>query len=121
MGEVESVVTPEDYDHINRILTHGCPAMLRFDKQSDSKLRAMERGNQGTFNQNPKMLDKIINKEDRYSHVLPLHLWVCFQGANFQHNSHSLVIEEGTNPRLAWDGSTLYTTMHIVMHNMSPT
>ena len=29
LGEVESVVTPEDYDHINRILTQGCPSVLK--------------------------------------------------------------------------------------------
>ena len=63
----------------------------------------------------------MINKEDRYSHLLPLHLWVCFLGADFRHNSQGLVIEEGKNPRLVWDGSTMYTPMDIVMNNMTPT
>ena len=81
--EVESVVTPEDHDHINRILTRECLSVLKFDKQSDSKLSAMERGNQKTFDQHPEIVDKAFNKEDRYSHCLPLHVWVCFLGANF--------------------------------------
>ena len=60
----------------------------------------MERGNQKTFNQNPQIVEKLVNKEDRYSHLLPLHLWVCFLGANFRHNSQGLVIEERKNQGL---------------------
>ena len=43
LGE-ESVVTPEYYDHINRILTQGCPSVLTFDEQSDSKLSERKEG-----------------------------------------------------------------------------
>ena len=50
LGKVESVVTPQDYNHINRILTQGCPSVLKFEEKSDSKLTAMDRGNQKTFN-----------------------------------------------------------------------
>ena len=121
LGEVESVVTPQDYNHINRILTQGCPSVLKFEEKSDTKITAMDRGNQKTLNQNPEIVDRVINKEDRYSHLLPLHLWVCFLGANFRHNSQGMVIEEGKNPRLVWDGSTMYTPMDIVMNNMTST
>ena len=58
LGEVESVVAPEDYDHINRILTKGCQSVLKFDKRSDSKLNTMERGNQKNFNQILKLWTK---------------------------------------------------------------
>ena len=37
------------------------------------------------------------------------------------HNSQGLVIKEGKNPRLVWDGLTVYTPMDIVMKNMTPT
>ena len=49
-----------------------------------------------------------------------MHLWVCFLGANFRHNSQGLLIREGKNSRLVWAGSTMYTPMDIVMHNMTP-
>ena len=42
-------------------------------------------------------------------------------GGNVRHNSQGLVIEEGKNPRLVWDGSTMYTLKDIVMNNMTPT
>ena len=48
--------------------------MLKFDEESDSKLSAMERGNKKNLNQNPEIVDRVINKEDRYSHLLPLNL-----------------------------------------------
>ena len=46
---------------------------------------------------------------------------MCFLGGNVRHNSQGLVIEEGKNPRLVWDGSTMYTLKDIVMNNMTPT
>ena len=46
LGEVESVVTPQDYNHINRILTQGCPSVLKFEEKTDTKITAMNRGNQ---------------------------------------------------------------------------
>ena len=95
--------------------------MLKFEEESDSKLSAIKRGNQKKFTQNPEIVDRVINKEDRYSHLLPLYLWVHFLGENFRHNSQGLVIEEGKNLRLVWDGSTMYTPMDIVMNNMTPT
>ena len=49
LGEEESVVTPQDYNHINRILTQGCPSVLNFEEDSGSKLSTMERGNQKHF------------------------------------------------------------------------
>ena len=50
-----------------------------------------------------------------------MHLWVCRLGANFRHNSQGMVIEENKNPRLVWDGSTMYTPMDIVMNNITST
>ena len=57
--------------------------MLKFDEQSDNKLNAIERGNQKNFTQNPEIVNKVMNKEDRYGHIFPLHLWVCFLSAGF--------------------------------------
>ena len=33
----------------------------------------------------------------------------------------ALVTKEGKNPRLVWDGSTLYTPTDIVINSMTPT
>ena len=44
-----SHVSKSDYDHIQRILTQGCPAKLHFDEPSTNKLAIVRRGNQKSF------------------------------------------------------------------------
>ena len=47
--------------------------MLRFDEQGNCKLSTTEIGNQKFCTQNAEILNKAINKEDIYTHTLPLH------------------------------------------------
>jgi hypothetical protein len=114
-------VTREDYDHINRIFTQGCSAVLQFDELSDSKLSAKERENKASSPKLLRLWTKESAKKTDIAICLPLHLWVCFLGAHFQHNSQGLIFETGKNPRLVLGGSTMYTPMDIVMNNMTPT
>merc|ERR1712086_1169644 len=44
LGEVESVVTPQDYNHMNRILTQGCPPVLKFEEKNRHKDNCDEQG-----------------------------------------------------------------------------
>ena len=46
LGGLESVVTPQDYNHITGILTQGYPSVLKFEEKSDIKVTVMDRGNQ---------------------------------------------------------------------------
>ena len=66
-------------------------------------------------------MKKTINKEERYSHLLPMHDWVCLLGPHLHHNSQCMVVNPGSNPRQVWDGSTMYTPMDIVMNDITPT
>ena len=77
LHEVGSVASPEDYQHIKTILTNGCPSKLVFDEPKNNTIVMFERGNQNVVLDNPDLVNKIINKEDRYSHLVPLHDWVC--------------------------------------------
>jgi hypothetical protein len=38
----------------------------------------IEKGNQETFTMYPEIVTKTMNKEDRYSHLLPVKLWVLY-------------------------------------------
>ena len=118
---VSPVVSRKDYGHIERILTQGCPYSLEFQEETSSKLQAIARGNQKGFTQNLPIVKKTMNKEDRYSHLIPMHDWVCELGPHLRHNSQGMVVKQGSNPRQVWDGSTMYTPMDIVMNDMTPT
>ena len=116
---VKAVVSESDFKHIKRILTEGCPASLHYWEDSASKLAMMERGNQKNFIDNPDVVKKTINKEDRYSHLLPIHPFFCFFSAFLRHNSQGMVITPGKSPRLVWDGSTKRTAMDVVMNEIT--
>ena len=77
------------------MLTSGCPYELHFEESNASKLRMMKRGNQKSFNQHPDQVAKIINKEDRNIHILPLHERVCQLGPNTRHTAQGMVIKDG--------------------------
>jgi hypothetical protein len=111
LAGVQPVVTSVDHHHIERIFTQGCPSHFEFAEESSSKLRTMARGNHTFFTQDSDIVNKVINEEDMYSHLLSMHEWVCMQGPNFRHNSQGMVTNIGKNLRLVWDGSTKYTPM----------
>ena len=83
MDAVSSVVSESDYAHIKRILTQGCPHSFKFEESPENKARALARGNQKSFVMNDEVVAETINKEDRNSHLIPLHGWVCKIAPNF--------------------------------------
>ena len=70
---ISAVVSPEDYQYIKMILTKRYPSKVMCDEPKSSKLKIIERGNQKSLIDNPDLVNKLINNEDRYSHVVPLH------------------------------------------------
>ena len=116
---VKSVVSISDYYHIKRILTSGCPFELQFEEPSASKFDTIRKGNQKSFNQNPDQVEKIINKEDRNNHILPLHDWVCQLGPNMRHTAQGMVMKNGKG-RIVWDGTTKMSPLDIVLNEYTP-
>jgi hypothetical protein len=117
LHEIQSVVNLEDYQHVKRILTKGCPSKLMFDEPRENKLKMIKRGNQKTVLENPELVNKIINKEDRYSHLIPLHDWVCTLGPHLRHNPQGVVDLK----RLIWDSSTKRSPHDLVLNDQTPT
>ena len=70
-------VTVEDYNHIERILLDGCPAELMFTEPLSNKLEMIRRGNSKSFDEHPELIKKAMNKEDRYSHLVPINEDIC--------------------------------------------
>jgi hypothetical protein len=62
---------------MKRILLDGCPAELTFEEPLSNKMEMILRGNSKSFNENPEVVKKTMNKEDRYSHLVPLDILIC--------------------------------------------
>ena len=109
-------ITPEDYDHIKRILMDGCHAQFTFKEPLSNKLEFISRGNSKSFVDNPALVRKTMNKEDRYSHLVPMDPLLCKLSPYLRHTMQSIVIKEGKSDRIVWDGSTVIRPTDVVMN-----
>ena len=85
-------VTDEDYDQIEPILLDGCPAELKFTEPLSNKLEMIRRGNSKSFNDHPELVKKAMNKEDRYSHLVPIDENICHVSAYLRHTPIQTVV-----------------------------
>jgi len=104
---------------VRRILLQGCPHKLMFEESFPSKQVMMEHGNQKTFIDNPEIVRKTLNKEDRYSHLIPMDRIFCLLSPYLRHTSQGIILKEGKNPRVVWDGSTKRTPTDVVLNDLT--
>jgi hypothetical protein len=95
LDAVRDHVTTNDYNHIKQILSDGCPAQLTFEEPLSNKLEFISRGNSKNFIANPKLVRKTMNKEGRYSHLVPMDSIFCKFSPYLRHTTQSIVIKEG--------------------------
>jgi len=114
-------VDKKDLKQIRRILTEGCPAELNFEEASENKQRMLVRGNQSSYNQCPDTVQKTMNKEDRYSHIVTLSQWTVFFSPYLRHTPQGMRVVPNKNPRLVWDGSTMMFADDVVLNDVTPT
>jgi hypothetical protein len=112
--------TSDDYGHIKRILLNGCPAQLTFKKPSSNKLEFIPHGNSKSFVENPQLVQKTTNKEDRYSHLVPMDPLLYKLSPYLRHTTQSIVIKDGKKDRIVWDGSTVTRPTDIVISQVTP-
>jgi hypothetical protein len=77
LDAVKDHITADDYNHIKQILLDGCPAQLTFEEPSSNKLELISCGNSKNFIVTPTLVTKTMNKEDRYSHLVPMDPILC--------------------------------------------
>ena len=82
---------------MERILLNGCPDELTFDEPLDNKLEMIKRGHSKSFNDNIDLVLKTMNKEDRYSHLVPLDKTICRFSPYCCNTTQTIVIKEGKN------------------------
>lgn len=119
LGALKGLISDEDLFHVRRILLQGCPHKLIFTESLVSKHKMMERGNQKNFRDNPEIVRKTINKEDRYSHLIPMDPILCRLSPYLRHTSQGIILKEGKNPRVVWDGSTKRTPTDVVLNELT--
>jgi hypothetical protein len=61
-----------------------------------------------------------MNKEDCYSHLVPMDLLLCKLSSYLRHTMQSIVIKDGKNNCIVWDGSTVTRPTDIVMNQVTP-
>jgi hypothetical protein len=61
-----------------------------------------------------------MNKEDQYSHLIPLDEIMCHFSPYCRHTTQTMVIKAGKNDHLCWDGSTTIKPTDMVMNQVTP-
>jgi hypothetical protein len=120
LAAVRGHVLADDYAHMKQILLNGCPAQLNFEEPLSNKIEMIQRGNSKSFNDNTALVLKTMNKEDRYSHLIPLDKIMCRFSPYCCHTTQTMVIKVGKSDHLCWDGSTIIKHTDIVMNQVIP-
>ncbi len=107
LDAIQDHITSDNYGHIKRILLDGCPAQLTFKEPSSNKLEFISYGNSKSFVENPQLVQKMTNKEDHYSHLVPMDLLLCKLPPYLRHTMQSIIIKDGKNDRIVWLGLTV--------------
>ncbi len=97
LDAVQDHVTSDNYNHIKRILLDGCPAQLTFEEPLCNKLEFISCGNSKSFVENPQLFQKTMNKEDCYSHLVPMDLLLCKLSPYLCHTTQSIIIKDSKN------------------------
>ncbi len=91
-----------------------------FTEPLDSKLAMLKHGNLKTFKANPDLMKKAMNKEDCYSHLVPINEDICCASAFCHSTTQTVVIKPGKANQIAWDDSTMLFATDIVMNQVTP-
>ena len=121
LDAVRDHVSSSDYEHIKRVLLEGCPSVCALEESTESKLDIVRRGNQKNYQDNPEKTDKTLNKEDRYSHLLPIRSWLLGCSAYCRHTPLGYITKVGKNDRMVWDASTKRFIEDFVLNEHTPT
>jgi hypothetical protein len=61
-----------------------------------------------------------MNKEDRYSHLVPVDLLLCKLSPYLRHTTQSNIIKDSKNDCIVWNGLTFTRPTDIVMNQVTP-
>jgi hypothetical protein len=61
-----------------------------------------------------------MNKEDQYSHLVPMDPLLCKSSPHLRHTTQSIIIKDSKKHRIVWDESTVTQPTDIVMNQVTP-
>jgi hypothetical protein len=61
-----------------------------------------------------------MNKEDQYSHLVPIDEDICRASAYLRHTIQTVVMKLGKNDCIIWDGTIILLALDIVMNQVTP-
>jgi hypothetical protein len=120
LSVVNDHISLEHLAHMKQILLDSCPAELIFEEPLSNKMEMISRGNSKSFNDDPEIVKKTMNIEDRYSPVVPLNILICLLSQYLRHTRQTMVIKEDKNPCLCYDASTMRKPTDIIMNQVTP-
>ncbi len=85
-----------------------------------NKLEFISHCNFKSFVENPQLVQKTMNKDDPYSHLVPMDLLLCKLFPYLCHTMQSIVIKDGKNDCIVWDRLTVTGPTDIVMNQVTP-
>jgi hypothetical protein len=121
LRDVSPHVDETNAARIKWILTQGCPARISFEETSAMKASIILKGNQATFKMYPEIVTKTMNKEDRYSYLLPVKLWVLHFSPWCHHTAQGMQVKPGKNPHVIFDASTKSHPHEVVLNKITTT
>jgi hypothetical protein len=77
LSAVKDHISPEDLAHMKQILLDSCSIELTFEEPLSNKMEMISRRNSKSFKDNPEIVKKTMNIEDRYSNDIPLDILIC--------------------------------------------
>ena len=82
----------------------------------------IQQGNSKSFNKNLDLVLKTMNKdkENRYSHILPLDKLLCTFSPYCRHTTQTMEIKPGKNNCLCYNALTTRLPSNIVMNQVTP-
>ncbi len=121
LDAIQYHITSDNYGHIKQILLDGCPAQNTFEEPLSNKLEFISCGNSKSFVEKPQLVQKTMNKEDRYSHLVLMDPLLCKLSPYLRHTMQSIVIKDGKNNCIVWDGSAVTQPTDITMNQVRST
>ena len=106
LSYVHGHVDEADEKNMERFLREGVPSSFDWVEPRENKMARLDMGNQPSIERNEELVRKTINKEDRYSHVLPMARWIPRFSPYCRHNYQGLITKNGKG-RVVWDETTI--------------
>ena len=120
LSAVGHLVSPEDKQHITRILDLQVPAEFNWEEPAWHKVTLLNRGNAPGLSSHPD-LAKTLNKEERNHHLMPFPSWVCRFASSARHTKQAIIAKEGKKSRVVWDGTDKAHWFESPMNEVTPT